>query len=133
MLTFEGSQASWKEVVAIYAVKINLDSENPEDVVIFDERKAEELRNIYWTMNNIRVEKETETKEVKKRVLNENGEFEEVTETVETVYLTVIHNSKSALDTADEYNFTTQQDEMLAELLDDKNAALWQGLLTPAY
>ena len=133
VLTFEGSQASWKEVVAIYAVKMNLDSENPEDVVIFDERKAEELRNIYWTMNDIRVEKETETKEVKKRVLNENGEYEEVTETVETVYLTVIHDSKSALDTADEYNFTTQQDEMLAELLDDKNADLWQGLLTPAY
>ena len=133
VLTFEGSQASWKEVVAIYAVKMNLDAKNPQDVVIFDESKADELRNIYWTMNDIRVEKETETKEVKKRVLNENGKYEEVTETVETVYLTVVHDSKSALDTADEYNFTTQQDEMLAELLDDKNADLWQGLLTPAY
>lgn len=133
VLTFEGSQASWKEVVAIYAVKMNLDSENPQDVVIFDESKADELRNIYWTMNDIRVEKETETKEVKKKVLNENGQIVEVTETVETVYLTVIHNSKSALETADEYSFSAMQDDMLAELLDEKNADLWQGLLTPAY
>lgn len=133
VLTFEGSQASWKEVVAIYAVKMNLDSENPQDVVIFDESKADELRNIYWIMNDIRVEKETETKEVKKKVLDENGHIVEVTETVETVYLTVIHDSKSAFETADEYDFTAQQEDMLAELLDEKNADLWQGLLTPAY
>ena len=133
VLTFEGSQASWKEVVAIYAVKMNLDSENPQDVVIFDEGKADELRNIYWTMNDIRVEKETETKEVKKKVLDENGHIVEVTETVETVYLTVVHDSKSAFETADEYDFTAQQEDMLIELLDEKNANLWQGLLTPAY
>lgn len=133
VLTYEGSQASWKEVVAIYAVKMNLDSEIPQDVVIFDESKADELRNIYWTMNDIRVEKEAETKEVKKKVLDENGHIVEVTETVETVYLTVIHDSKSAFETADEYDFTAQQEDMLAELLDEKNADLWQGLLTPAY
>lgn len=133
VLTFEGSQASWKEVVAIYAVKMNLDAENPQDVVIFDESKADELRSIYWTMNDIRVEKETVTKEVKKTVTDENGKLTEVTETVETVYLTVIHDSKSAFETADEYSFTTEQDEMLDELLNEKNADLWQGLLTPAY
>lgn len=133
VLTFEGSQASWKEVVAIYAVKMNLDAENPQDVVIFDESKADELRNIYWTMNDIRVEKETKTKEVKKKVFDENGHIVEVTETVETVYLTVIHDSKSAFETADEYDFTAQQEDMLAELLDEKNSDLWQGLITPAY
>ena len=133
VLTFEGSQASWKEVVAIYAVKMNLDAENPQDVVIFDESKADELRNIYWTMNDIRVEKETVKKEVKKTVTDENGKLVEVTETVETVYLTVIHDSKSAFEAADEYSFTVTQDDMLADLLDEKNADLWQGLLTPAY
>jgi hypothetical protein len=37
----------------------------------------------------------------------------------------------SYLDAADEYNFNEEQREMLTELLDEKNAELWQGLLTP--
>ena len=132
VLTYEGEMADWNEIVAIYAVKLNLDTENPQEIATFDEAKADELRNIYRTMNNVRLETRTETKEVKKQVRDENGNLKEVTETVTTTYVTVKRTGLTALQAADEYDFTDYQIEMLTLLLDEKNDELWQGLLTPA-
>ena len=132
VLTYEGEMADWNEIVAIYAVKLNLDTENPQEIATFDEAKADELRNIYRTMNNVRLETRTETKEVKKQVRDENGNLKEVTETVTTTYVTVKRTGLTALQAADEYDFTDYQIEMLTMLLDEKNDELWKGLLTPA-
>ena len=132
VLTYEGEMADWNEIVAIYAVKLNLDTENPQEIATFDEAKADELRNIYRTMNNVRLETRTETKEVKKQVRDENGNLKEVTETVTTTYVAVKRTGLTALQAADEYDFTEYQIEMLTMLLDEKNDELWQGLLTPA-
>ena len=130
-IKYVGTTAKWDEVVAVYAVKINLDSNNPQDVVTFDQNKSDELRAIYRTMNTVRVETEQETKEVKKQVTDENGNVKEVTETVTLIHLTVVRESMTYEEAAEEYNFTDEQKEMLAMLLDEKNAELWQGLLTP--
>ena len=132
VLTYEGEMADWNEIVAIYAVKLNLDTENPQEIATFDEAKADELRNIYRTMNTVRLETRTETKEVKKQVRDENGNLKEVTETVTTTYVTVKRTGLTAMQAADEYDFTDYQIEMLTMLLDEKNDELWQGLLTPA-
>ena len=132
VLTYEGEMADWNEIVAIYAVKLNLDTENPQEIATFDEAKADELRTIYRTMNNVRIETRTETKEVKKQVRDENGNLVEVTETVTTTYATVKRTGLTALQAADEYDFTDYQLEMLTRLLDEKNNELWQGLLAPA-
>ena len=132
VLTYEGEMADWNEIVAIYAVKLNLDTENPQEIATFDDAKADELRNIYRTMNNVRLETRTETKEVKKQVRDENGNLKEVTETVTTTYVTVKRTGLTALQAADEYDFTDYQIEMLTILLDEKNDELWQGLLSPA-
>lgn len=130
-IKYVGTTAKWDEVVAVYAVKINLDSNNPQDVVTFDQNKSDELRAIYRTMNTVRVETEQETKEVKKQVTDENGNVKEVTETVTLIHLTVVRESMTYEEAAEEYDFTDEQKEMLAMLLDEKNAELWQGLLTP--
>ena len=130
-IKYVGTTAKWDEVVAVYAVKINLDSNNPQDVVTFDQNKSDELRAIYRTMNTVRVETEQETKEVKKQVTDENGNVKEVTETVTLIHLTVVRESMTYEEAAEEYDFTDEQKETLAMLLDEKNAELWQGLLTP--
>lgn len=132
VLTYDGEMADWNDIVAIYAVKLNLDTDNPQEIATFDEAKADELRNIYRTMNTVRLETRTETKEVKKQVRDENGNLKEVTETVTTTYVTVKRTGLSALQAADEYDFSDYQIEMLTMLLDEKNDELWQGLLTPA-
>ena len=132
VLSYSGEMADWNDIVAIYAVKLNLDTENPQEIATFDEAKADELRSIYRTMNTVRIETRTETKEVKKQVRDENGNLKEVTETVTTTYATVKRTGLTALQAADEYDFTDYQLEMLTMLLDEKNDELWQGLLTPA-
>ena len=132
VLTYDGEMADWNEIVAIYAVKLNLDTENPQEIATFDEAKADELRNIYRTMNTVRLETRTETKEVKKQVRDDDGNLKEVTETVTTTYVTVKRTGLTAMQAADEYDFTDYQIEMLTLLLDEKNDELWQGLLTPA-
>ena len=132
VLTYEGEMADWNEIVAIYAVKLNLDTENPQEIATFDEAKADELRSIYRTMNTVRIETRSETKDVKKQVRDENGNLVEVTETVTTTYATVKRTGLTALQAADEYDFTDYQLEMLTMLLDERNTELWQGLLAPA-
>ena len=132
VLTYEGEMADWNEIVAIYAVKLNLDTENPQEIATFNEAKADELRNNYRTMNTVRLETRTETKEVKKQVRDEDGNLKEVTETITTTYVTVKRTGLTAMQAADEYDFTDYQIEMLTLLLDEKNDELWQGLLTPA-
>lgn len=49
----DGQQAPWKEVLAIYAVKVTTDMENPMEVVTMDEEHLELLRQIFWDMNQI--------------------------------------------------------------------------------
>ncbi len=132
VLSCDGEMADWNEIVAIYAVKLNLDTDNPQEIATFDEAKAEELRNVYRTMNTVKLETRTESKEVKKQVYDENGNLKEITETVTTTYVTVKRTGLTALQAADEYDFTDYQIEMLTMLLDEKNNELWQGLLTPA-
>lgn len=130
-IKYVGTTAKRDEVVAVYAVKINLDSNNPQDVATFDQNKSDELRAIYRTMNTVRVETEQETKEVKKQVTDEDGNVKEVSETVTLIHLTVVRESMTYEEAAEEYDFTDEQKETLAMLLDEKNVELWQGLLTP--
>ncbi len=60
VLRYEGSMSEWDDVIAVYAVKLNL-GDDAQEVVTFDENKAEELRSIFWSMNSIRLETETVT------------------------------------------------------------------------
>ena len=63
-LEITGSQAVWKEVLAVYAVK---NTTNPEgqDVASMDEEKRRLLAEVFWEMNQVaaRVETRTETSE----------------------------------------------------------------------
>ena len=42
-----GSRAPWKDVLAVYAVKVNTDSENPQVVANLTEEKKELLRGVF--------------------------------------------------------------------------------------
>ena len=129
VLNYEGSLAGWEEVIAVYAVKLNLDSEDPQEVATFDESKAEALRVVFLDMNELSLMSETHTSYVTRQETDANGNVVEVTEEINTIYLTVVTTSKSAYQIAEEYGFTEQQKEMLTELLSSENAELWAGIL----
>ena len=130
VLNYEGSIAGWEEVIAVYAVKLNLDSDNPQEVATFDESKAEALRVVFLDMHELSLMSETHTSYVTRQETDANGNVVEVTEEINTVYVTVITTPKSAAQIAEEYGFTAQQKQMLTELLSSENAELWSGILS---
>ena len=130
VLNYDGSLAGWEEVIAVYAVKLNLDSEDPQEVATFDESKANALRAVFLDMHDLSLMSETHTRYETRQETDANGNVVEVTEEINTVYVTVITTPKSAAQIAEEYGFTVQQKEMLAELLSSENAELWAGILS---
>lgn len=52
-LEMSGSRAVWKEVLAVYAVKVNTDPDNPKEVATMDDSKKQLLSDIFWEMNSV--------------------------------------------------------------------------------
>ena len=128
----DGQQALWREVLAIYAVKVTTDSENPQEVVTMDEEHLNLLRQIFWDMNQIDYTTETYTEEVTVEVpaedsTDEDGGTEEV-QNVERTRLVITITSKTALQMAEEYGFDQEQLNLLTELLSEEYANLWFGV-----
>ena len=100
----EGMEAAmlqnWRNVLAVYAVKVSTDEEHGLDVMTMDEEKLQLLREIFFDANKLK--------------------YELTTRTVDGEQITTLHISaqiKDAMQMADEYSFTAQQREMLEELL----------------
>ena len=100
----EGMEAAmlqnWRNVLAVYAVKVSTDEEHGLDVITMDEKKLQLLREIFFDANKL--------------------EYELTARTVDGEQITTLHISaqiKDAMQMADEYSFTAQQREMLEELL----------------
>ena len=100
----EGMEAAmlrnWRNVLAVYAVKVSTDKEHGLDVMTMDEEKLQLLREIFFDVNKL--------------------EYELTTRTVDGERVTTLHISaqiKDAMRMAAEYGFTAQQQEMLEELL----------------
>ena len=128
ILNYEGDMAPWNEMLAVYAVKLNLGDETQE-VVSFDEDKAEILREIFWDMNPISLRTESKTATVTRYENDADGELVEVQEEVTLVVLTVVTDRKSIGEISVEYGFSEKQVEMLDNLLSEENARLWVGIL----
>lgn len=128
ILNYEGDIAEWDEMIAVYAVKLNLGDE-PQEVATFDEDKAAELKAIFWDMNALSLRTDSRTTTVTRYETDANGNSVEVQEEVTMIILTVVTDSMSAYEISNEYGFSAKQDTMLNELLCEENAELWTGLL----
>lgn len=128
ILNYEGDIADWREMIAVYAVKINL-GDDPQEVVTFDKNKASKLKEIFWDMNAISLRTETRTTAVTKYITDDEGNPVEVREDVTTIILTVVTDCLSIDEISTKYGFSAKQKEMLSELLREENAELWAGIL----
>lgn len=128
-LEMSGSRAVWKEVLAVYAVKVNTDPDNPQEVATMDDSKKQLLSDIFWEMNSISSRTETSTSTVTTETDDGNGNIieTETTETYTTLYITVSH--KTVNEMAQQYGFTQEQKDYLVELLNDENNSLWSAVL----
>ena len=128
VLEFHGGRPEWKEVLAVYAVKTNLDPSDSDELITMTIKKEKRLWEIYWDMLSVRSKEETEKRTVTTSVTDESGNVTEKTEEKEVVVLTIWTDSRSAEEMAVEYGFDSGQEELLRELLDGKNDSLWAGV-----
>lgn len=119
-LEITGSQAVWKEVLAVYAVKVTTDPEGQE-VASMDEEKLGLLAEVFWEMNQLTASVETRTE------TTEGEESESVETEVTVLIISVSH--KTAQKMAEQLGFDENQKEQLRELLSPEYDDLWNELL----
>lgn len=124
VLDMSGAKAEWKEVLAVYAVKMNMDLDNPQEVMTMDESKKQKLREIFWDMNEISHNITTESKTT---TSGSGTSATETTTTTKTLHITVTH--KTADEMASQYHFSRDQIDSMHELLDAKYNSLWSSVL----
>lgn len=131
-VVISGSSAVWREVLAVYAVKVNLDPdpEAGQEVATLDEGKIQTLKDIFWSMNEV----ESEIREVEKIIYEEEVDEEGNITIVEverrmvnTLYITIRH--KTAMEMAQELSFSNTQQQNMAELLSEEYRSLWAAVL----
>lgn len=129
VLVMAGSPADWKDVLAVYAVKMNTNPDNPE-VATMDDSKKEQLRSIFWQMNEISSRTESKTEAVSKPANNGQKSSSETQETTTKTYLYITVSHKTLDEMADTYNFSDDQRKQMSELLADENRSMWDEALS---
>ena len=128
-LSLAGSRVPWREVLAVWSVRTAADPDDPADVLTLDERRLASLGEVFWDMNAIDYEVQERQVEEIVEVEREDGTVAEGTETVTRRVLVVTLSARSPDEAAASYGFTAEQEDMLAQLLDERYAAMWQSVL----
>ena len=113
----------------MWSVRTAADPDDPADVLTLDERRLASLEEVFWDMNAIDFEVQERRVEEIVEVEQEDGTVAEGTETVTRRVLVVTLSARSPDEAAASYGFTVEQADMLAQLLDDRYAAMWQSVL----
>ena len=129
VLEMSGSRAVWKEVLAVYSVKVNTDPDKPQEVATIDDGKKQILKNIFWEMNSISSRTESKTETVITESDDGHGNIVETESTVTRTYLYITVAHKTADEMSVQYGFNEVQKDYLAELLAEENNSLWSAVL----
>ena len=102
----------WPEVLAIFAVHTNLNSDS--DVVVINAAQMQRIQDTFWAMHEITYE--VEEVDTTPEPTEDDPDPEQQTEYI--LHITV--NSKTVDELAELYNFTQDQNDILHELLSDE-------------
>ena len=102
----------WPEVLAIFAVHTNLNSDS--DVVVINAAQKQRIQDVFWAMHEITYE--VEEVDTTPEPTEDDPDPEQQTEYI--LHITV--NSKTVDELAELYNFTQDQKNILRELLSDE-------------
>lgn len=118
------NRAEWKDILAIYSVKLS-NGNNEADVITLNDEKVNLLKQIFWEMNEVSFTKDEETyQETTYNILTGTE-----TKTVTKVKLHIKVTGKTTNEMADKYNFNQAQREQLAELTNEKYASMWSSVI----
>lgn len=126
-LSYEGSEDgsrinNWTDILAVFAVKTNMDSENPLDVMVMDEQRIAKLREVFWDMTDITTSIEEipiddQNASSPKPASASPSPTEEPDEPKTKTILTISVSCKSADEMKQAYAFNAEQIKMLDELM----------------
>ena len=102
----------WPEVLAIFAVHTNLNSDS--DVVVINAAQMQRIQDTFWTMHEITYE--VEEVDITPEPTEDDPDPEQQTDYI--LHITV--SSKTVDELAELYNFTQDQKDILHELLSDE-------------
>ena len=102
----------WPEVLAIFAVHTNLNSDS--DVVVINAAKMQRIQDTFWAMHEITYE--VEEVDTTPEPTEDDPDPEQQTDYI--LHITV--SSKTVDELAELYNFTQDQKDILQELLSDE-------------
>lgn len=125
VLEMSGGRAVWKDVLAVYAVKTNIDQE----VASMDDSKKQILNNIFWEMNEISSRTETKIETQITETDDGHGNTVQTETSVTRTYLYVTVSCKTVDEMAAQHSFNQEQKNYLTELLKDENNSLWSQVL----
>ena len=129
VLEMSGSRAVWKDVLAVYSVKVNTDPDNPMEVATVDDTKKQLLTDIFWEMNEISSSTETKTHTEIEESDDGHGNIVETETTVTETFLYITVSHKNVDEMAAMYGFNQEQKDYLTELLKEENNPLWSQVL----
>lgn len=121
-----GEPCEWSFAVAVYAVKMNRET----DIVTFDEAKAEILKDVYRGLNRIDIHTEQITQKETRPEIQPDGSIGFTEYEIVKTYLYINTTPLSIEQAAELYGFNAPQQEQLHELLSDKYKEMWDALLS---
>lgn len=115
---------NWKDILAVYAVKVTTAHEGAE-VVTVDEERSELIREVFWDMTEIIYETEFYEETTTIQTTDEQGNIIEQEIIVTKTKLIINKKNKTATEAAVEYEFDENQYMQLQELICDNNSGMW--------
>jgi murein DD-endopeptidase MepM/ murein hydrolase activator NlpD len=125
----EAMSIDWREVLALYAVKVNTDADNAMEVATLDDAKIEKLRDVLNDTVNLTHSIRTESYGHTVTTTDKDGKTKDATETVTVTILVISMSKKSADEMAAQYCFSDTQATQMHELLSPDYASLWAALI----
>lgn len=129
VVEMSGSRAVWREVLAVYAVKVNTDPDNPQEVATIDDNKKQLLNDIFWEMHTISSSTGSVTETVTEEFDDGHGNIVTTESTVTRTHLYITVSHKTADEMAKQYGFNEEQKALLKELLSEEYASIWSSVL----
>ena len=109
VLEMSGSRAVWKDVLAVYSVKVNTNADNPMEVATVDDTKKQLLSDIFWEMNSISSRTETKSHTEIEESDDGHGNIVETETTVTEIFLYITVSHKTVYEMATAYGFNEEQ------------------------
>lgn len=133
-ISFNGNEDNgfidnWPDILAVYAVKTDMDPQNPMDVVVMDNQRVSQLRDVFWDMNTV-ISHISESAPTPSPTASLSPDATATAEPYRV--LTISVSSRYWDDMIGEYSFNDDQAKMLSEMMSAKNVVLLMQLVDSA-